>query len=189
MKASEKPSCTVRTQRSDQDSFRPLFARGKTAISRFYRASVTVGRRPCRSAVCLAWRRAARDARGRPPGGSARRKGNAQRRRAGGGDIGQGGHGPALGCPTGNFSWISSLFEKRRSDTHRRNISVCRLKVDRPYSGRGGPPVVRDAGKKLDQVALWLAHNAPYFTVRTHLIGSLRPLTLLLIVVDLNGIY
>jgi len=48
MKASEKPSCTVRTQRSDQDSSRPLLARGKTAISRFYRASVPVGpgRRP-----------------------------------------------------------------------------------------------------------------------------------------------
>jgi len=44
MKASEKPSCTVRTQRSDQDSSRPLLARGKTAISRFYRASVPVGR-------------------------------------------------------------------------------------------------------------------------------------------------
>ena len=46
MKASEKPSCTVRTQRSDQDSSRPLLARGKTAISRFYRASVPVGRLP-----------------------------------------------------------------------------------------------------------------------------------------------
>jgi len=45
MKASEKPSCTVRTQRSDQDSSRPLLARGKTAISRFYRASVPVGPR------------------------------------------------------------------------------------------------------------------------------------------------
>jgi len=43
MKASEKPSCTVRTHRSDQDSSRPLLARGKTAISRFYRASVPVG--------------------------------------------------------------------------------------------------------------------------------------------------
>jgi len=91
-------------------------------------------------------------------------------------------------CPTGKSSWISSHFEKRRSDTHRRNISVCRLQVDPPYSGRGGPPVVRDPGKKPDQVALWLAHNAPYCTESTHLIGPLRPLTLLLIVVDLIGI-
>jgi len=44
-------------------------------------------------------------------------------------------------------SWISSHFEKRRSDTHRRNICVCRLQGDPPYSGRGGPPVVRDPGK------------------------------------------
>jgi len=43
MKASEKPSCTVRTQRSDENSSRPLLARGRTAISRFYRASVPVG--------------------------------------------------------------------------------------------------------------------------------------------------
>jgi len=48
MKASEKPSCTVRTQRSDQDSSRPLLARGKTPISRFYRASVPVGPPPPR---------------------------------------------------------------------------------------------------------------------------------------------
>jgi len=49
MKASEKPSCTVRTQRSDQDSSRPLLARGRTAISRFYRASVPVG--PCEGVI------------------------------------------------------------------------------------------------------------------------------------------
>jgi len=93
------------------------------------------------------------------------------------------------GGPTGKISWISSHFEKRRSDTHRSNISICRLQVDPPYSGRGGPTVVRDPGKNMDQVALWLAHNAPHCTVSTHMIGSLRPLTLLLIVVDLNGIY
>jgi len=91
--------------------------------------------------------------------------------------------------PTGKISWISSHLEQHRSDTHRRNISVCRLQVDPPYSGRGGPPVVKDPGKKLDLMALWLAHNAPDFTVSTHLIGSQCPLTLLLIVVDLNGIY
>jgi len=89
----------------------------------------------------------------------------------------------------GKIFWISSHFEKRRSDTHRRNISVYRLQVVPPYSGRGGPPVVKDPGKKLDQMGLWLAHNAPHFTVSTHLIGSLCPLTLLLIVVDLNSIY
>jgi len=92
-------------------------------------------------------------------------------------------------CPTGNISWISSHFEKRQSDTHRRNIRVCRLQVDPPYSGRGGPPVVRDPGKKPDQVALWLAHNAPHFAVIPPVIGPLNPLTLLLIVVDLNGIF
>jgi len=43
MKASEKPSFSVRTQRSDQDWSRPLLARGKIAISRFYGASVPVG--------------------------------------------------------------------------------------------------------------------------------------------------
>jgi len=91
--------------------------------------------------------------------------------------------------PTGKISRISSYFQKRRSDTHRRNISVCRLQVDPPYSGRGGPPVVKDPGKKLDLMALWLTHNAPHFTVSIHLIGSLCPLTLLLIVVDFNGIY
>jgi len=96
---------------------------------------------------------------------------------------------PVAAGPTGKISWISSHFEQRRSDTHRRNISVCRLQVDPPYSGRGGPPVVKDPGKKLDLMALWLAHNAPQFTVSTHLIGPLRPLTLLLIVVHLNGIY
>jgi len=45
MKASEKPSCTVRTPRSAKDSTRSLFPRGKTAISRFYHASVSVGKR------------------------------------------------------------------------------------------------------------------------------------------------
>jgi len=54
MKASEKPSCTVRTQRSDQDSSRPLLARGRTAISRFYRASVPVGPPPPPSAPSTA---------------------------------------------------------------------------------------------------------------------------------------
>ena len=54
MKASEKPSCTVRTQRSDQDSSRPLLARGKTAISRFYRASVPVGVGPSLDRLVLA---------------------------------------------------------------------------------------------------------------------------------------
>jgi len=54
MKASEKPSCTVRTQRSDQDSSRPLLARGKTAKSRFYRASVPVGTPVRGSALCPA---------------------------------------------------------------------------------------------------------------------------------------
>ncbi|OSX80136.1 LOW QUALITY PROTEIN: hypothetical protein BU14_0058s0047 [Porphyra umbilicalis] len=39
------------------------------------------------------------------------------------------------------------------------------LQVDPPYSGHGGPPVVKDPGKKLDLMALWLAHNAPHFTV------------------------
>ena len=103
---------------------------------------------------------------------------------------GEGGEGKRCArAPTGKVSWISSHFEKRQSDTHRRNICVCRLQGDPPYSGRGGPPVVKDPGKNLDQVALWLAHNAPHFTVSTHMIGSLRPLTLLLIVVDLNGIY
>jgi len=97
--------------------------------------------------------------------------------------------GPRAASPTGKISWISSHFQKRRSDTHRRNISVCRLQVDPPYSGRGGPHVVKDPGKKLDLMALWLAHNAPHFTASTHLIGSLCPLTLLLIVVDLYGIY
>jgi len=82
---------------------------------------------------------------------------------------------PLRARPTGKISRISSHFEKRRSDTHRRNICVCRLELDTPYSGRGGHPVVRDPGKKPDLVALWLAHNAPHFTVGPHLIG---PLTL-----------
>jgi len=44
-------------------------------------------------------------------------------------------------------------------------------------------------GKKPDQVALWFAHNAPHFTVSPHLIGPLSPLTLLFVVVNLNGIF
>jgi len=33
-------------------------------------------------------------------------------------------------CPTGKISWISNLLKWPRSDTHRRNIDVCRLQVD-----------------------------------------------------------
>ena len=55
----------------------------------------------------------------------------------------KGGNTTTWGSPTGKISWISSYFEQRRSDTHRRNISVCRLQVDPPYSGRGGLPSSR----------------------------------------------
>jgi len=48
----------------------------------------------------------------------------------------------------------------------------------------GASAMSRDPTKKLDQVALWLAHNASHNTVSPHLIGPRCPLTLLLIVVD-----
>ena len=48
----------------------------------------------------------------------------------------------------------------------------------------GASAMSRDPTKKLDQVALWLAHDASHNTVSSHLIGPWFPLTLLLIVVD-----
>jgi len=70
------------------------------------------------------------------------------RRRLGTDGHGRGGQGLQWPCALREISWISNHLKWPRSDTHRRNIDVCRLQVDPPYSGRGGIRDVKGLNKK-----------------------------------------